>query len=63
MSTTAKAVIGKYVEVFVREAIARCAFERQEKEKGDEDGDLRGGDGWLEVEDLEKSAPQLVLDF
>lgn len=30
MSEEARSVAGKYVEVFVREAIARAAFERQE---------------------------------
>jgi len=53
-------VVGKYMETFVREALARAAFER-------EDGGARGGgaagDGWLQVEDLEKLAPGLVLDF
>ncbi|KAK0665374.1 CENP-S associating centromere protein X-domain-containing protein [Cercophora samala] len=38
-----------YMDVFVREAIARAAAER----KG----------GFLEVEDLEKVSPQLVLDL
>ncbi|MCJ1379527.1 hypothetical protein MMC17_002628 [Xylographa soralifera] len=54
----AKAVIGKYMETFVREAIARAAFERSEATSGHG----RGGD-FLEVEDLEKLAPQLLLDF
>ncbi len=65
ISQDAKAVIGKYVDTFVREAIARSAFERQEKGAGDaaEEMSGRGEDGWLEVEDLEKMAPQLVLDF
>ena len=70
ITTDAKEVLGKYVEVFVREAIARCAFERQDQGLDDGDGGGGGGgrrgekdDGWLEVEDLEKMAPQLVLDF
>ena len=48
------------METFTREAIARAAFERQAGEKG-----TRGvvGDDFLEVEDLEKLAPQLLLDF
>ena len=50
------------METFVREAIARAAFERQEpaQPKG-----TKGmvGDDFLEVEDLEKLAPQLLLDF
>lgn len=65
ISQDAKAVIGKYVDTFVREAIARSTFERQEKSAEDvvEELNGRGDDGWLEVEDLEKMAPQLVLDF
>lgn len=45
--------VGKYMDTFVREAIARAAFGREEA----------GGGGELEVEDLEKLAPQLLLDF
>ncbi|KAE8163851.1 CENP-S associating centromere protein X-domain-containing protein [Aspergillus tamarii] len=56
----ANEVVAKYVDVFVREALARAAFERAEGAKGVERG---VGDGFLEVEDLEKMAPQLVLDF
>lgn len=48
----------KYMEIFVREAIARARFERGDANKG-------GGalDGFLQVEDLERLTPQLVLDF
>ncbi|KAF1811734.1 hypothetical protein P152DRAFT_450007 [Eremomyces bilateralis CBS 781.70] len=48
----------KYIETFVREAMARAAQERKDSA---EDG--FGGDGFLQVEDLEKLAPQLLLDF
>ncbi|KAF2028920.1 hypothetical protein EK21DRAFT_90282 [Setomelanomma holmii] len=51
-------LVGKYMEIFVREAFARA---KNEREMG-----LRAGgisDGFLQVEDLEKLAPQLVLDF
>ncbi|BCR93490.1 uncharacterized protein AKAW2_10536A [Aspergillus luchuensis] len=55
----ANTVVAKYVDVFVREALARAAFERSEAVgKG-----ASVGDGFLEVEDLEKMAPQLVMDF
>ncbi|PWY95336.1 hypothetical protein BO94DRAFT_531255 [Aspergillus sclerotioniger CBS 115572] len=55
----ANTVVAKYVDVFVREALARAAFERREAVgKG-----VSVGDGFLEVEDLEKMAPQLVMDF
>ncbi|KAL9095057.1 MAG: hypothetical protein Q9165_002659 [Trypethelium subeluteriae] len=53
----AMTVVGKYMELFVREAIARAAMERE----GESGGGL--GDEFLEVEDLEKLAPQLLLDF
>jgi hypothetical protein len=53
-------VVGKYMETFVREALARAAFERQE---GDAEKGSGEGDGFLQVEDLEKLAPQLLLDF
>ncbi|CAO2652527.1 Nn.00g008100.m01.CDS01 [Neocucurbitaria sp. VM-36] len=51
-------LVGKYMEIFVREAFARAQHERENAVK-------RGGisDGFLQVEDLEKLAPQLVLDF
>ncbi|KAF7543039.1 hypothetical protein G7Z17_g11072 [Cylindrodendrum hubeiense] len=49
MSRDANAAAGKYFDVFVREAIARAAAEK--------DG------GFLEVEDLEKVSPQLLLDL
>jgi len=49
ISKDANAAVGKYVDVFVREAIARTAIEK------------RGG--FLEVEDLEKATPQLLLDL
>lgn len=49
---------GKYMEIFVREAFARAKNEREISVK---DGGI--SDGFLQVEDLEKLAPQLVLDF
>jgi hypothetical protein len=51
-------LVGKYMEIFVREAFARAKNERELSVK-------EGGisDGFLQVEDLEKLAPQLVLDF
>ncbi|CAG7988807.1 unnamed protein product [Penicillium olsonii] len=54
-------VVAKYVDVFVREAIARAAFERAETNNNADT--RRIGDGFLEVEDLEKMAPQLTMDF
>ena len=49
ISRDANAAAGKYFDIFVREAIARAAVEK--------DG------GFLEVEDLEKVSPQLLLDL
>ena len=43
----------------MREALARAAFARVEIEERE----AGAGDGFLEVEDLEKLAPQLLLDF
>ncbi|KAJ5312004.1 hypothetical protein PENANT_c022G01388 [Penicillium antarcticum] len=57
----ANGVVAKYVDVFVREAIARAAYERAETDGNS--GGRRVGDGFLEVEDLEKMAPQLTMDF
>lgn len=51
-------LVGKYMEIFVREAFARAKDERESNVR-------RGGisDAFLQVEDLERLAPQLVLDF
>jgi hypothetical protein len=59
LSKDANKAVGKYMEIFVREALARAAFARMEIE---ERGGVVGG-GFLEVEDLEKLAPQLLMDF
>ncbi|KAF9762163.1 hypothetical protein IL306_003540 [Fusarium sp. DS 682] len=49
ISRDANAAVGKYFDVFVREAIARAAVEKE--------------GGFLEVDDLEKVSPQLLLDL
>ena len=49
-------LLGKYVDTFVREALARARHEMELK-KG------AGTKNFLEVEDLERLAPQLLLDF
>ncbi|TVY25741.1 Centromere protein X [Lachnellula hyalina] len=54
MSKGANAAVGKYMETFVREGVARCVWAGAER---------RGEGGVVEVEDLEKLAPQLLLDF
>jgi len=58
ISKEANAAADRYMDTFVREAVARAAYMRVSVEGGGE-----GGDGFLEVEDLEKLAPQLLLDF
>ncbi|KAL1651478.1 hypothetical protein SLS61_005429 [Didymella pomorum] len=54
----AMTLTGRYMEIFVREALARAKHERGRSVKND-----GISDGFLQVEDLEKLAPQLVLDF
>ncbi|KAH6848132.1 CENP-S associating centromere protein X-domain-containing protein [Chaetomium sp. MPI-CAGE-AT-0009] len=49
MTRDANAAVARYMDIFVREAIARAAVERT--------------GGFLEVEDLEKIAPQLLMDL
>ncbi|KAL5593960.1 hypothetical protein BROUX41_001012 [Berkeleyomyces rouxiae] len=49
LSKDANRAVGKYLDVFIREALMRAAAER--------------GARFLEVEDLERLAPQLLLDF
>lgn len=62
ISVDARDLVSRYLEVFVREAVMRSAFERDEREGGD--GSRQGvGGGFLEVEDLERAAVQLCLDF
>ena len=48
----------RYIDIFVREALARAKHERARAAKND-----GISDGFLQVEDLERLAPQLVLDF
>ena len=59
LSKDASNAVRRYMETFVREALARAAFARVEIEERE----ASAGDGFLEVEDLEKLAPQLLLDF
>ncbi|KAH8195960.1 hypothetical protein TruAng_009880 [Truncatella angustata] len=49
ISKGANEAVAKYMDIFVREAIARAAVEKE--------------GGFLEVDDLEKIAPQLLLDL
>ncbi|EXJ61759.1 hypothetical protein A1O7_02189 [Cladophialophora yegresii CBS 114405] len=65
LSKDAKALMGTYVGVFVKEAIRRCVDEKKERvvKRRREGGGGAGDAGWLEVEDLERVGCQLVLDF
>lgn len=62
ISKRADAALHMYMDVFVREAIARAKWERENVGVEGAGGGGFGGE-FLEVEDLEKLAPQLVLDF
>ncbi|PWW80047.1 hypothetical protein C7212DRAFT_305624 [Tuber magnatum] len=60
ISQPALNVVREYTKIFVREAIWRAAAIRKEEGSG---GGLKNMSAFLEVEDLEKLAPQLLLDF
>jgi len=61
ISKDASMAVGKYMHTFVQEAICRAAAEN--REEAEKNGGLGGNDMFLEVEDLEKLAGQLLLDF
>jgi hypothetical protein len=62
IQTGAMKLVGKYIDIFVTEAFLRSKDERRTAAKGG--GGIEGiSDGFLQVEDLERLAPQLVLDF
>lgn len=76
IDTRALGMVQQYVEIFVREMIARCVAEkkerkkRKEKEKGEVNEGMRMDDddddddvGWLDLEDLEKVGVGMMLDF
>ncbi|KAH6872289.1 CENP-S associating centromere protein X-domain-containing protein [Alternaria rosae] len=58
IQTGAMRLVGKYIDIFVTEAFLRSQDEMKAAAK-----DGASIDGFLQVEDLEKLAPQLVLDF
>ena len=61
IDTHALQVLEKYLEVFVREAVARTALRKREAAAR---GEVPASEArWLELEDLEKVAPGLVMDF
>lgn len=59
ISKEAVGAMEMYTKIFVKEAIARS----KQSSSDNTDGVPGIDDGWLQVEDLEKIAPQLVLDF
>jgi CENP-S associating Centromere protein X len=62
ISKDAMGVVELYTRIFVKEAIARSKQEsRDQSQKMDNGNGI--SDDWLNVEDLEKIAPQLMLDF
>lgn len=54
-------VLQKYMEIFVREAIARAKHAKLEAAGEGDESELGGT--WLDLEDLEKVAPGLLCDF
>ncbi|KAF4550550.1 Inner kinetochore subunit MHF2-like protein [Elsinoe fawcettii] len=69
ISRDANAMMRRYVDVFIREAVARAAESQKEKRREEADtsktGNTRGleDDVWLDVEDLERITPSMLLDF
>ncbi|KAJ5088511.1 hypothetical protein N7456_012127 [Penicillium angulare] len=61
ISKDADAMMAKYMDLFVREAIARGKLERDLVNESK--GRSGPGDNFIEVEDLETLAPWLIMDF
>ncbi|KAG9837471.1 hypothetical protein KCU98_g10628, partial [Aureobasidium melanogenum] len=60
----ANALTARYLDLFVREAVARATEVAKERKEMREAGGQKLDDGvWLDVQDLEEVAPGLVLDF
>ncbi|KAI4722876.1 hypothetical protein E4T48_00893 [Aureobasidium sp. EXF-10727] len=60
----ANALTARYLDLFVREAVARATEVAKERREMREAGGQKVDDGlWLDVQDLEEVAPGLVLDF
>ncbi|KIV81448.1 hypothetical protein PV11_03637 [Exophiala sideris] len=60
ISADARILVGKYVDIFVKEGIRRCVDEKKEREQA---AGASVDSGWLELEDLERVATQLCMDF
>jgi histone H3/H4 len=60
----ANALTARYLDLFVREAVARATEVAKERKEMRQAGGQNVDDGlWLDVHDLEEVAPGLVLDF
>ena len=59
LSRGAQTLMARYIDVFVREAVARAAEEQRRKGGGDEDV----GGTWVDAADLEAVVPGLLMDF
>ena len=60
----ANALTARYLDLFVREAVARATEVAKERKEMREAGGEKVDDGvWLDVQDLEEVAPGLVMDF
>lgn len=63
MSRPANEVLGRYMNIFMREAVARAAVGKKER-LGIGSGDMPADEEiWLDVEDLERVTGGLLLDF
>lgn len=66
MSRDANALVAKYMETFVKEAIARAAIERNESnDSSDKFLEVRticrGGEGWLDGDELDPNQPPTLF--
>lgn len=59
----ANALTARYLDLFVREAVARANEVAKERKEAREAGGQEDQDVWLEQQDMEEVAPGLVLDF
>ncbi|KAK6387605.1 hypothetical protein LTS17_000874 [Exophiala oligosperma] len=62
ISEDARILVGKYIEIFVKEGIRRCVDEKRDRAKSS-GGGISVDSGWMELEDLERVAIQLCMDF
>ncbi|KAL6252641.1 hypothetical protein RBB50_000360 [Rhinocladiella similis] len=62
ISEDARILVGKYIEIFVKEGIRRCVDDKKDREKSSGGGTSMDS-GWMELEDLERVATQLCMDF